>query len=152
VDAAATPAPAAAPTPASAAPSNGGWNVTAIPGAADEVPPADEPEPPFEPPEEEPEPIVEAPAPAREPSASGGAAAPLAQGDAPATPAPARPAPTSPRRGQPQAAARYGEAVVRELLGASFIEEQDLAPRDRPVTLDPSAANTPGSAPRDRAE
>ena len=34
--------------------------------------------------------------------------------------------------------ARYGEAVVRELLGANFLEEQDLAPRDRPVTLEPS--------------
>jgi DNA polymerase III subunit gamma/tau len=31
--------------------------------------------------------------------------------------------------------ARYGEAVVRELLNANFLEEQSLAPRDRPVTL-----------------
>jgi DNA polymerase-3 subunit gamma/tau len=30
---------------------------------------------------------------------------------------------------------RYGEAVVRELLNASFIEETTIAPRDRPVTL-----------------
>jgi DNA polymerase-3 subunit gamma/tau len=29
--------------------------------------------------------------------------------------------------------ARYGESVVRELLGASFIEEQDVAPRVVPV-------------------
>jgi DNA polymerase-3 subunit gamma/tau len=49
--------------------------------------------------------------------------------------------------------ARYGEAVVRELLGANFIEEQNLAPRDRPVTLEPatesaspSGAGTPESA------
>jgi DNA polymerase-3 subunit gamma/tau len=32
--------------------------------------------------------------------------------------------------------ARYGEAVVRELLNANFIEEQPLAPRVRPVALD----------------
>jgi DNA polymerase-3 subunit gamma/tau len=41
------------------------------------------------------------------------------------------------------AAGRYGESVVRELLGANFIEEQDLAPRDRPVTLEPSAESAP---------
>jgi DNA polymerase-3 subunit gamma/tau len=135
VDAAAGPAAVAgAPTPAPStpstpsAPSNGGWNVTAIPGsiAADEVPPADEPEPPFEPPAEEPE---------TEPTV---AAAP----PQPATKARMStvPEPTTPRRGQPQASARYGEAVVRELLGASFIEEQNLAPRDRPVPLDASGS------------
>ncbi|TAL45124.1 MAG: hypothetical protein EPN91_03090 [Salinibacterium sp.] len=31
---------------------------------------------------------------------------------------------------------RYGEAVVRELLGASFVEEHDIAPRVVPVALD----------------
>ena len=31
--------------------------------------------------------------------------------------------------------ARYGEAVVRELLNANFLEEQSLAPRDQAVTL-----------------
>jgi DNA polymerase-3 subunit gamma/tau len=31
--------------------------------------------------------------------------------------------------------ARYGEAVVRELLNANFLEEQPLAPRDQAVTL-----------------
>jgi DNA polymerase-3 subunit gamma/tau len=31
--------------------------------------------------------------------------------------------------------ARYGEAVVRELLNANFLEEQSLSPRDRAVTL-----------------
>ena len=30
---------------------------------------------------------------------------------------------------------RYGEAVVREVLKAGFIEEVELAPRDRPVRL-----------------
>ena len=32
---------------------------------------------------------------------------------------------------------RYGEAVVREILGAHFLEEQSLAPRERPVGFDP---------------
>jgi hypothetical protein len=34
---------------------------------------------------------------------------------------------------------------VRELLGASFIEEQDLAPRDRAVPLDATPASGPAS-------
>ena len=45
---------------------------------------------------------------------------------------PARQAPPAPRDQSPaqtQDAARYGESVVRELLGASFIEEQPVAPR-----------------------
>ena len=32
--------------------------------------------------------------------------------------------------------ARYGEAVVREILGASFIEEQSLRPASAPAPLD----------------
>ena len=32
--------------------------------------------------------------------------------------------------------ARYGEAVVREILGANFIEEHSLAPADPPAVLD----------------
>jgi DNA polymerase-3 subunit gamma/tau len=32
--------------------------------------------------------------------------------------------------------ARYGEAVVREILGASFIEEHSLTPTDPPAALD----------------
>jgi hypothetical protein len=32
--------------------------------------------------------------------------------------------------------ARYGEAVVREILGASFIEEQSLRPTSAPAPLD----------------
>ena len=32
--------------------------------------------------------------------------------------------------------ARYGESVVRELLGASFIEEEPLKPRVVPVPRD----------------
>jgi hypothetical protein len=47
---------------------------------------------------------------------------------------------TSPLRRSPRA--RYGEAVVRELLSANFLEEQDLTPRDRPVTLEPSSESS----------
>ena len=142
VDAAAAPtaaAPTAAATPPARTPaSSNGWNVAVIPGSApvDEAPPADEPEPPFEPPAEEPEPVVEAVVPAPRAAAR---TAPAKVSSAPA--------PTAPRRGQPKASARYGEAVVRELLGASFIEEQNLAPRDVPVPLDPgNPPSAPGSA------
>jgi DNA polymerase-3 subunit gamma/tau len=133
------PAPTAAPAPPTApaqpeaveppaepaAESNVEWNVATIPGseAAALAAAAD---------------AADEGAPADEkPSASGGATAPAAQRDA--RPSAARP--------------RYGEAVVRELLGANFIEEQNLAPRDRPVTLEPatesaspSGAGTPESA------
>ncbi|MEO6532001.1 MAG: DNA polymerase III subunit gamma and tau [Pseudolysinimonas sp.] len=54
-----------------------------------------------------------------------------------------------------RASSRYGEAVVRELLGASFIEEQTIAPRDQPVTLEPaseSASAAPGSTAQESAE
>ena len=100
-----------------ATPPASGWNVVSIPGAedappTDDAPPADEPEPPFE------------------PSADGAASAAHAVA--------ASAGPSEPRRGSPAPTARYGEAVVRELLGASFIEEQNLAPRDRPLTLEPS--------------
>ena len=45
-------------------------------------------------------------------------------------PAPkAAPAPKDQSPAEAQDAARYGESVVRELLGASFIEEQPVAPR-----------------------
>jgi DNA polymerase-3 subunit gamma/tau len=147
VDAAANPAPAATPPTRTPAASNG-WNVAVIPGAVpvDDAPPADEPEPPFEPPAEEPEPVVEAaPVQAAPVQAAPGQTA-RAQGT-PKAKTSSAPEPTTPRRGQPQASARYGEAVVRELLGASFIEEQNLAPRDVPVPLDPGTpASTPGSA------
>jgi DNA polymerase-3 subunit gamma/tau len=158
VDTAAAHAPVAPPAAAPAPSSNGGWNVAVIPGAeqaavapvelarepvAEEVPPADEPEPPFEPPAEEPEPIVDAATPA---SPASSATVPPTASRAPRKVSSA-PAPTAPRRGQPQASARYGEAVVRELLGASFIEEQSLAPRDSPVPFDPSnPPSAPGSA------
>jgi DNA polymerase-3 subunit gamma/tau len=112
--------PAEPGTPAA----NGGWNVAAIPGseaaalaaaadAADEGAAA-APDTPADPTAETSD---------KAPSASGGATAPIAQ------------------RGARPSAARYGEAVVRELLGASFIEEQDLAPRSRPVPLEPAAGS-----------
>ena len=61
----------------------------------------------------------------------------------PATSAPFGKAPdgryASPVRAEPAAPAekaRYGESVVRELLGASFIEEHDVAPRVVPQPRD----------------
>ncbi|MBC7403226.1 MAG: hypothetical protein H7279_08665, partial [Microbacteriaceae bacterium] len=42
--------------------------------------------------------------------------------------APKRPAPVATADGKQ----RYGESVVREILGASFIEEQAVAPRVAP--------------------
>ncbi|HEY4226532.1 MAG TPA: DNA polymerase III subunit gamma and tau [Pseudolysinimonas sp.] len=124
----ATAAPAAAPAPvdsAPIAPATSGWNVTPIPGSEDAPPPVDELEPePTPEPEPEPDREIEAPAqPDPTPETGAGAVGEVRNGRAP----------------QAGRAQRYGEAVVRELLGASFIEEQDLAPRDRPVTLEPSA-------------
>jgi DNA polymerase-3 subunit gamma/tau len=88
------------------------WNVVSIPSsepaAADTQPSAPEPE----------------------------ASAPQPEPAVPATP----PTPAGERRApQPHTAdgkARYGEAVVREILGASFIEEQPLRPVDPPAPLD----------------
>ena len=96
------------------------WNVVAIPSSA----PSDADAPPVEPePEPEPEPDV----PVGSPTAS-----------APTASAPAAP-PAAARVPQPTTAdgkARYGEAVVREILGASFIEEQSLRPTSAPAPLD----------------
>ncbi|AYF98229.1 DNA polymerase III subunit gamma and tau [Protaetiibacter intestinalis] len=121
--------PDAAPDPA---PATTGWNVAPIPGGAspavDDAPPPDDADapPPDDEPEPEPEPEPEArnaPAPAPEPAA------------------PAKtPTASAPQR------ARYGEAVVREVLKASFIEEVPLAPRDRPLRLvEESGPPAPGS-------
>jgi len=128
-------APAAAAPAASdtdvAEPANGGWNVTAIPGSEAALAAA-----------EDVEDVQTATAPETEvPSASGGATESIDQGDAHASRA--------------RAASRYGEAVVRELLGASFIEEQSIAPRDQPVTLEPaseSASAAPGSTAQESAD
>ena len=56
------------------------------------------------------------------------------------TPASEAPAPVAAKRAPQQntadGKARYGEAVVREILGASFIEEQSLRPESAPAPLD----------------
>ncbi|RQP10998.1 MAG: DNA polymerase III subunit gamma and tau [Microbacteriaceae bacterium] len=123
-----------------------GWNVTPIPGSTpasapsddDAPPPADEEPPPpdDEPPYPDP---AERSAPAQRPAPS--QAAPQAAGK-PAAPAqkPAQRVSSNPNR-----PGRYGEAVVREVLKASFIEEVQLNPRDRPVRLveDPAPASAP---------
>jgi DNA polymerase-3 subunit gamma/tau len=87
------------------APESTGWNVTEIPGA-EPAPAAEEPA---------------APAPEPERPESKPAATKATKAPAQATTA--------------QGTARYGEAVVRELLNANFLEEQSLAPQDQPVTL-----------------
>lgn len=51
---------------------------------------------------------------------------------------------------------RYGEAVVRELLGANFIEETEIAPKVTPQPSEPAAsaaasADPASSAPADAA-
>ena len=88
------------------------WNVVAIPAGT----PSDSDAPPAEP---EPEPVPEASAPVE------------------ATPASAPPAPRVHQQTTADGKARYGEAVVREILGASFIEEQSLRPTSAPAPLDP---------------
>jgi DNA polymerase-3 subunit gamma/tau len=89
----------------------GGWAVAAIPGA---------------------EPVASAPV-APEPVASA-SVAPEPAASQPSRSAPARsskPAASAqePKSREPQ---RYGESVVREILGASFIEEQTVVPRVTP--------------------
>jgi len=126
VDAAQPPAsdspavPAAAPVAETSATSD--WNVTPIPGSGDDAPVA----------EPEVKPVVK---PAVKPAVK--SALEPADSASSATDADSARAAA--------ASSRYGEAVVRELLGANFIEEQNLAPRDRPVTLEPSAESAPGS-------
>ncbi|MGE3192657.1 MAG: DNA polymerase III subunit gamma and tau [Microbacteriaceae bacterium] len=81
------------------------------------------------------------PGPEPEPEPAGWNVAPIPAAEPePAPEAEAEPAPEP----EPVAngTARYGEAVVRELLNANFLEEQSLTPRDKAVTLptDPSEA------------
>lgn len=92
----------------------------AAPDAADDVPPIDESsappddvEPPFDP-GPEPEVVVEASAPTNAPAAATRATKPRR--------APRAPAATE------SGIQRYGEAVVREVLGATFIEETEAPP------------------------
>ncbi|WP_353809022.1 DNA polymerase III subunit gamma and tau [Agromyces sp. SYSU T00194] len=133
------------PAPRSSAPAApvDSWDVVPIP-SDDDVPPPDD---------EEPAPPPEEIAPSRAPAApvsagpSGAAAAPADDGSpeasaparsrpapsepaaAPAPEAPARSTPVRPAASAPATrggAQRYGEAVVREVLGATFLEEEQL--------------------------
>ncbi|GAA0428975.1 DNA polymerase III subunit gamma and tau [Leifsonia naganoensis] len=145
----AAPAAAPAPTRPAATPATPKGPAPTAP-AADEPPfddvPPDETEPPFEPPTPD-EPAgdwsvapasTDGPAPASPPSApparaaSVPASAPAASTTSPsAAPAPAAQrsaAATGARTPTFQEPQRYGEAVVRELLGATFIEEIDAPP------------------------
>ncbi|WP_119869076.1 DNA polymerase III subunit gamma and tau [Frondihabitans sp. 762G35] len=123
-----------------------GWDVAPIPQSAPPEP--DEPEYISEEPEGgvptlEPAPVEAAPgggvaagdAPER-PAAAAGATAPATQA-APAAreaaPAVATPAAAPAGRGVPRGS-RYGEAVVREILNAQFIEEETIAPRVTPLS------------------
>jgi DNA polymerase-3 subunit gamma/tau len=128
---------AAAPEPAAAV---GGWAVTAIPTSAEpeatstakparaKAAPkaAEKAEQPAESPAPDPTPE---PATQNEPATESEPAA-TSQLAAKSEPPAGAPAPEATN-------ARYGEAVVREMLGASFIEEISLSPRDRAVPLDP---------------
>ncbi|HXR44892.1 MAG TPA: DNA polymerase III subunit gamma and tau [Pseudolysinimonas sp.] len=106
------------------------------PAAADPEPDAPEPDAP-EPDLPEPE-VPEESAAADEPAAptDGWTVAAIPTGSQPVGTEPPKTvsAPESPAAST--GPTRYGEAVVRELLRANFIEEQSLAPRDAPVRLD----------------
>jgi DNA polymerase-3 subunit gamma/tau len=116
----ATAAPSTAPSTAPAAVTSS-WAVVAIPQSEPEPEEDREPEPDFRAPVVSATPAgAAAPAPAR-PEAS---SAPAERVAAPAPPA--RPLPVATNHTDRQ---RYGEAVVREILGANFIEEQPIAPR-----------------------
>jgi DNA polymerase-3 subunit gamma/tau len=108
------PARVAAPAPtATPATDATGWATVVIPGSEpldEDAPPPDEP------------PVEEPPAARRsEPSRT---AAPSPTSGRPSTPRPAQAA-----GGGSVDRSRYGESVVREILGASFIEEQPHSPR-----------------------
>ncbi|HEU4806632.1 MAG TPA: DNA polymerase III subunit gamma and tau [Homoserinimonas sp.] len=106
--------PASTPTPATDA---GGWATVSIPGAE---PRDEDAPPPDEPPAEEP-PAARSSVPAAAP------AGPSARASSQASSRPGK-APS----GGGASRARYGEAVVREILGANFIEEQPHSPRVTP--------------------
>jgi DNA polymerase-3 subunit gamma/tau len=137
-----TPTPAPASAPSAAAPASGraeagrdqqkpaavtsSWAVVAIPQSDPTPDAAVEPVPEED---REPEPDFRAPEPASAPvssSAPAQAPMPTLAKARPETPAP-RAAPVATTDSGRQ---RYGEAVVREILGANFIEEQPVAPRN----------------------
>ena len=121
----------AAPTAPAGATDSGGWAVAAIPqGDTATEPDARSAQRPAPKPKAEPktEPGAE---PKAEPKA--GSATPAqrtAKSDAPEAPAKKKSSPKS--HSEPGAKQRYGEAVVREILGANFIEEKTVAPRVTP--------------------
>jgi DNA polymerase-3 subunit gamma/tau len=120
--------PAAVKAPTAQATDAAGWATVAIPGSEprdEDAPPPDVP-PSDEPPAEEPAPREEVPSPASArpasaPPASTAPASTKSQGRPPAA-----------RGGNAPGNGRYGEAVVREILGANFIEEQPHSPRVTP--------------------
>jgi DNA polymerase-3 subunit gamma/tau len=115
----AAPKPPSPPVDENPLPPAPEWNVVSIPSNEPAGAPPDpdtEPEPPASvTPASAPPAPVRAPAPGR------------------TAPAPGR---TAPQKNTADGKARYGEAVVREILGASFIEEQALHPTDPPAPLD----------------
>jgi DNA polymerase-3 subunit gamma/tau len=110
------------------------------PSAAERDAPHAEPDPdsPTEV-EPEPRPAVDAegwavaPIPTEEPAPSPSSPVEPAETPAPSPVEPAEtPAPTK-KSAPPEGKQRYGEAVVREILGANFLEEQPIAPRVTPT-------------------
>lgn len=89
----------------------------------DEAPPPDD-EPPYEPPHEAPA----ATAPAAPAAQASAAQAPAAQ--VPSPQAPPRQAPAVTER-SPGGVQRYGEAVIRQVLGATFVREEPYEPPTR---------------------
>ncbi|MGN6272601.1 MAG: DNA polymerase III subunit gamma and tau [Protaetiibacter sp.] len=135
-----------------------GWNVAPIPNGAeaphgtavagsapsasdDDVPPPSDDDAP--PPDDEPsEPDV--------PAEGAEVGAPAVAAEAAPGTAPARRPQGARASANPNRPGRYGEAVVREVLKASFIEEVQLNPRDRPVRLveepEPATATAPADS------
>ena len=74
--------------------------------------------------------------PVSEKDAQGWAVAEIPGAEPPAPAPAAKASAASSEPAKPADKARYGESVVRELLGASFIEEQDVAPRVVPRPAD----------------
>jgi DNA polymerase-3 subunit gamma/tau len=115
----AAPKPPSPPVDENPLPPAPEWNVVSIPSNEPAAAPPD--------PDTEPEPPASV-TPASAPPAPVRAPAPVRT-----APAPGR---TPPQKNTADGKARYGEAVVREILGASFIEEQALHPTDPPAPLD----------------
>ncbi len=101
------PYPASEPA-VPAEPAAGGWEVAQIPGA---------------------KPLAEAVVPQATSSASASVAAPSGSTAQISRSAPG--APSVPSAPAPNGRQRYGESVVREILGANFIEEQAIVPQSR---------------------